>query len=67
MTHPALAGVRREPYWLDTDERPPARPRLVGTERCDLAIIGGGFTGLWTAILAKEADQDRDPVLAPWS
>lgn len=63
MTHPALAGVRREPFWLDTDLRPPARPHLAGAERCDLAIIGGGFTGLWTAILAKEADPDRDVVL----
>lgn len=63
MTHPALAGARREPYWLDTDLRPSARPHLEGTETCDLAIVGGGFTGLWTAILAKEADPDRDIVL----
>ncbi|BBH17224.1 oxidoreductase [Nocardioides baekrokdamisoli] len=63
MTHPALVGARREPYWLDTDLRPPARSHLRGTERCDLAIIGGGFTGLWTAVLAKEADPDRDIVL----
>ena len=29
----------------------------------DLAVIGGGFTGLWTALQAKEADPDRDVVL----
>jgi glycine/D-amino acid oxidase-like deaminating enzyme len=25
--------------------------------------VGGGYTGLWTAILAKERDPDRDVVL----
>ena len=30
---------------------------------CDLAVVGGGFTGLWTALLAKERDPDRDVVL----
>lgn len=63
MTHPALAEVRHVPYWLDTDVRPPARPVLRGEETSDLTIIGAGFTGLWTAVLAKEADPDRDVIL----
>ncbi|HCR71091.1 MAG TPA: FAD-dependent oxidoreductase, partial [Anaerolineae bacterium] len=29
----------------------------------DLCIIGGGFTGLWTALLAKQRDPNRDVVL----
>jgi glycine/D-amino acid oxidase-like deaminating enzyme len=29
----------------------------------DLAIVGGGFSGLWTALLAKERDPGRDVVL----
>jgi glycine/D-amino acid oxidase-like deaminating enzyme len=36
---------------------------LVRTESCDLCIIGGGYTGLWTAILAKERDPSRDVIL----
>ena len=28
------------------------RPPLEGEARCDLAIVGGGFTGLWAALLA---------------
>ena len=31
--------------------------------RADLAVIGGGFTGLWTALQAKEAEPGRDVVL----
>ena len=30
---------------------------------CDLAIVGGGFTGLWTALIAKEREPGRDIVL----
>src|SRR3989344_4533848 len=37
-------------YWLascDDDLTP--RPALSGDETVDVAIMGGGFTGLWTA------------------
>jgi len=37
--------------------------RLGLPTRADLAILGGGFTGLWAALLAKEADAQRDVVL----
>ena len=33
------------------------------TESCDLCVVGGGYTGLWTAIIAKERDPSRDVVL----
>jgi glycine/D-amino acid oxidase-like deaminating enzyme len=29
----------------------------------ELAVVGGGFTGLWAALLAKEAHPDLDVVL----
>jgi glycine/D-amino acid oxidase-like deaminating enzyme len=35
-------------YWLETSHRP-LRPSLTGTVDVDVAIVGGGFTGLWTA------------------
>jgi glycine/D-amino acid oxidase-like deaminating enzyme len=59
----ALADARPEPLWLDNSDRPAARPPLRGHLRCDLAVVGGGFSGLWTALLAKQADPERDVVL----
>src|SRR5215213_2346610 len=51
------------PFWLDTPDRPPARAALDGDVHTDLAVVGGGFTGLWTALMAKERDPGRDVVL----
>jgi glycine/D-amino acid oxidase-like deaminating enzyme len=51
------------PYWLDTPDAPPSWPVLRGEVACDLLVVGGGFSGLWTALLAKEADPGRDVVL----
>src|SRR5215471_12682600 len=59
----ALAGADRKPYWLDHPSAPEPLPRLEDAERADLAIIGGGFSGLWTALLAKERDPGRNVVL----
>jgi glycine/D-amino acid oxidase-like deaminating enzyme len=59
----SLAGVRPVPYWLDRPDAPPSLPALSGPESADLAVVGGGYTGLWTALLAKEADPGRDVVL----
>jgi glycine/D-amino acid oxidase-like deaminating enzyme len=42
-------------FWLDA-ARPSPRPPLEGDPRVDVAIIGGGFTGLWTAIRLAETD-----------
>jgi glycine/D-amino acid oxidase-like deaminating enzyme len=62
--HLALADARPHCYWLDRPElAPEAQPRLVGDVRADLAVVGGGYTGLWTALLAKERDPSRDVVL----
>jgi glycine/D-amino acid oxidase-like deaminating enzyme len=59
----ALTSTRHSVYWLDRGDRPAAAERLVGTENADLLVVGGGFTGLWTALLAKQADARRDVVL----
>ena len=51
------------PYWLESAEIPESNPTLVRDEHCDLCIVGGGYTGLWTAVIAKERDPSRDVVL----
>ncbi len=43
------------PYWLTTS-RDEACPPLEGDGRVDVAIVGGGFTGLWTALALAETD-----------
>jgi glycine/D-amino acid oxidase-like deaminating enzyme len=63
LTAGALAGARPVSYWLDQPGAPgPASP-LAGRATARLAVIGGGFTGLWTALLAKERDPSSDVVL----
>ena len=51
------------PFWLDRPDAPAAREPLRGDLACDLAVIGGGFSGLWAALLAKEANPGRSVVL----
>lgn len=41
-------------FWSDRDDAPVTTPPLAGTIDVDLAVIGGGFTGLWTALQALE-------------
>ncbi|MCW2523355.1 MAG: putative oxidoreductase, partial [Frankiales bacterium] len=50
-------------FWLDRADRPAARPALTSSTQTDLAIVGGGYTGLRTAVLAKERDPSREVVL----
>ena len=59
----ALANAKQMPFWLDDPAAPDPEPALCGTIKADLAIVGGGFTGLWAAIQAKEADPSLDVVI----
>jgi glycine/D-amino acid oxidase-like deaminating enzyme len=58
LAQAALADSRLTPFWLDDIARP-SYPRLDTDASADLVIVGGGYSGLWTAILAKERDPDR--------
>ena len=49
---PADAAPR--PFWLDRPDAPAPRPPLDGAVEADLVVVGGGLTGLWTALLAAE-------------
>jgi glycine/D-amino acid oxidase-like deaminating enzyme len=56
---PSVAPGDRQAWWLD--EAPPdaAAPPLAGDVEADVSIVGGGYTGLWTALTLKE----RKPAL----
>lgn len=58
----ALDGSTLGSYWIDSVTRP-NYPALESDAHADLAIVGGGYSGLWTAVLAKERDPDRDVIL----
>ncbi|WP_127466552.1 FAD-binding oxidoreductase [Streptomyces sp. B27] len=59
----SLSGAKPVSYWLDDPEKPAALPALTGDEHTDLLVVGGGYSGLWTALIAKERDPERDVVL----
>jgi len=59
----ALLKTKFFPYWLDNTLAPKPEPSLNADISCDLLIVGAGFTGLWAAIHAKEADPERDVVI----
>jgi glycine/D-amino acid oxidase-like deaminating enzyme len=59
----AWRDAERSVFWLASADAPPACPPLQGRAEADLAIVGGGFTGLWAALQAKEDDPDREVVL----
>ena len=55
-----LSELQPDLWWLDSDPlEPEARSSLIGDERADLCVVGAGYTGLWTALLAKERDPER--------
>ncbi|WP_405822732.1 FAD-binding oxidoreductase [Streptomyces sp. NBC_01390] len=59
----SLSDAQPVAYWLDDPGKPHPEPALTGAENCDLLVVGGGYSGLWTALIAKERDPQRDVVL----
>ena len=57
MPHNETSCLAKTSWWFDDaikhDPSATAAP-LNGTITADVAIVGGGFTGLWTALLLKE-------------
>lgn len=59
-----LSELQPDLWWLDSDPlEPESRRTLVGELGADLCVVGAGYTGLWTALLAKERDPDRHVVV----
>jgi glycine/D-amino acid oxidase-like deaminating enzyme len=59
----ALADARDACFWIDDVRAPRRFPALTGATTADLCVVGGGYTGLWTAVRAKERDPGRRVVL----
>jgi glycine/D-amino acid oxidase-like deaminating enzyme len=59
----SLVDASTTPYWLDDPARPDPLAPLEGPDSADLVVVGGGYLGLWTALLAKERDPGRDVLL----
>ncbi|MFT4010948.1 MAG: FAD-binding oxidoreductase [Nocardioidaceae bacterium] len=64
----ALTGVADGCFWLEDLAKPTryprARyPRALGTRTADLVVVGGGYCGLWTALIAKQRNPNAHVVL----
>jgi glycine/D-amino acid oxidase-like deaminating enzyme len=55
--NPALVAQNgRVSFWFAADGLPEPRPALPGSITADVCVVGGGFTGLWTAYYLALAD-----------
>jgi glycine/D-amino acid oxidase-like deaminating enzyme len=52
----SLRTARDACFWIEDVTSPLTFSQLTGAVSCDLAVVGGGYTGLWTAIRAKQRD-----------
>lgn len=59
----SLADAKLVPFWIDDKAHPDPTSALTTSISADLCVIGAGFTGLWSALLAKESDPSLDVVL----
>lgn len=60
--HPSLSRLKQAPFWQEITPRVECAP-LTHDATVDLLVVGGGFTGLWTAIEAKLASPDASVML----
>jgi glycine/D-amino acid oxidase-like deaminating enzyme len=51
---PVVAAPGDRSFWLQDAGADAVTAPLAGTEHAEVAIVGGGFTGLWTALRIKE-------------
>src|SRR5438093_27692 len=56
---PSVVPGREPPWWLQEAPLDPVLPALAGSTEVDVAVVGGGYTGLWTALELR----GRDPSL----
>ncbi|HEX2153097.1 MAG TPA: FAD-binding oxidoreductase [Acidimicrobiia bacterium] len=49
--------------WHDQGPAPDTRPALTGAREADVVIVGGGYTGLWTAYYLLQDQPDLEVVI----
>ncbi len=59
----ALKDAVVRPLWHDPDIMPEPLAPITSNQECELLIVGGGFTGLWAAMQAKERKPEADIIL----
>jgi len=63
---PRPLAVVRSSLWMEEaldEDADGAAPALTGSSHADVCIVGGGYTGLWTALAIKDRDPSVDVVL----
>jgi glycine/D-amino acid oxidase-like deaminating enzyme len=66
MDHVRLPPNRGRSWWLRealADDDAPETPPLTRDTESDVVILGGGYTGMWTAWFVKRLQPDADVVL----
>jgi glycine/D-amino acid oxidase-like deaminating enzyme len=58
----SLRSTKSSVFWLE-DAAQASYPQLTASHAADLTVVGGGYTGLWTAVLAKRRDPSARVVL----
>jgi glycine/D-amino acid oxidase-like deaminating enzyme len=58
-----VGQVSTPSFWLDQIDARPTRPALEDTRDAEVCIIGGGFTGLWTAYELRRAAPELEVIV----
>jgi glycine/D-amino acid oxidase-like deaminating enzyme len=54
LRQPTVAAASDRSFWLQDIGADARTEPLQGSERADVVIVGGGYTGLWTALRIRE-------------
>lgn len=56
-------NIEQACYWFSTVPGADTSEALTGDARAEIVVVGGGFTGLWTAFFLKSLDPQKDVAL----
>src|SRR3954447_20991926 len=54
------SGLVGRPWWIDEAGLGVVADPLTGEQAADVVVVGGGFTGLWTALALREREPGLD-------